>query len=310
MSRHDSFPRRILDQFTDGAYVVDRDRRITFWSKGAERITGYKADQVLGHHCYQNILMHVNDCGTCLCKGDCPLKQTIDDGIVRNGIVYLHHQKGHRIPVNVHTNPIRDHNGHIVGGIEIFSDESAQNIDKQKLKALEAAALLDPLTNLANRRHITENIEARFAELSRNDWNFGIIFIDVDHFKQFNDMHGHSVGDRILQLISRTMKHSCRTYDMVGRWGGEEFIIIIGHTDEEEMRITAERVRALVSQSFILHDDDRLVVTISAGVTMARQNDSTETLINRADSLLYQSKENGRNRVTCDTQNEPKTVAA
>ncbi|QDU34801.1 Diguanylate cyclase DosC [Poriferisphaera corsica] len=300
MSTYDSFPNRILDQVNDGAYFVDRERRITFWSKGAEKITGYKADQVIGRHCYDNILMHVTDCGKCLCKSGCPLQATIDDGIVRDAEIFLHHKDGHRIPVHAHTNPLRDDKGHIVGGIEVFSDESSQANNIQRLKDLEKAAMIDPLTNIANRRMLSSTLEMRFAEFKRNDWQFGVILVDIDKFKNFNDLHGHQIGDRILQLISRTMKHACRRYDLVGRWGGEEFLIVVGHTDTKQIVKTAERLRVLVNQSFIQHAGCRLTASISAGVTLALPHDTIESLVSRADQLLYESKHRGRNCVTSD----------
>jgi PAS domain S-box-containing protein len=114
----------LLDNMYDGLYVVDRDRKIIYWNKAAEQITGFKAVDVVGSHCFDNILIHVDGHGMNLCKGMCPLAATIKDGVPRKTEVYLHHRDGHRVPVSVRVTPRHDQNGNIIGGIELFSDLS------------------------------------------------------------------------------------------------------------------------------------------------------------------------------------------
>ena len=114
--------RRILDEIQDGVYFLDTDRRITYWNRGAERITGFKSDEVLGRCCSDNILMHVDHAGLQLCKGHCPAARTIADGSFQEDEVFLHHKQGHRVPVRVRTSPVRDEAGGIIGAVEIFND--------------------------------------------------------------------------------------------------------------------------------------------------------------------------------------------
>jgi len=114
----DNFYRKILDNLYDGVYFVDPERRITYWNKGAERISGFSAVQVKGKCCAENILVHVDDLGNELCKGDCPLAQTLKDGQTREADVYLHHADGHRIPVKIRVAPIIE-NGKVAGATEV-----------------------------------------------------------------------------------------------------------------------------------------------------------------------------------------------
>src|ERR1019366_9010306 len=117
-----SFFKRILDNLVDGVYLTDLQRRITYWNKAAEDLTGYSAEEVVGKRCADNILMHVNDSGRVLCSGERILDRTIADARPRRAEVYLHHKRGHRIPVEVRICPVPGRNGEVVGAVEIFND--------------------------------------------------------------------------------------------------------------------------------------------------------------------------------------------
>lgn len=290
----------ILDTLYDGVYIVDRLRRIIFWNKAAEKLTGFSREEVMGKSCAHNILMHVDETGLSLCKGKCPLAHTMEDGQPREAEVFLHHKQGHRVPVFVRAAPIRDENGEIICAVEVFGDNTPRLESRQRIKELENIALLDALTALPNRRYLDDQLEARFAEFQRLQMNFGILMLDIDHFKKINDTYGHDVGDDVLKMLSRTMENNSRPYDIVGRWGGEEFLAIVPNADEKILAMVAERYRMLVSQSFIFHQEEPIKVTISIGGTLALKNGSIADMIKRADHNLYRSKENGRNRVTVE----------
>lgn len=292
--------RQIIDQLTDGVYFVDRSRTITFWSKGAERITGYAADDVVGRCCHNNVLCHVDDSGRNLCATACPLEHSIHDGMQHCISAFLRHRDGHRVPVSVTSTPMLDDDGEIIGAIETFTDVSARLAEMERIRELEAVAFIDPLTQIFNRRYIMTVLDARLAELERFEWPFGVVLFDVDHFKRFNDTHGHEVGDRVLQMVSETLTRSCRRHDTAGRWGGEEFIIVAANVSPTQLACIAERTRALVESCTLRVDEAELGVTISGGGALARDGESPDEVIRRADALLYESKESGRNRVTLD----------
>ena len=110
-------------------------------------------------------------------------------------------------------------------------------------------AMLDTLTELANRRFLEIEISNRIQELIRYQWPFALIFIDIDHFKQINDRYGHAVGDKVLKAVANTLNLIGRPFDLVGRWGGDEFAVILRNVDAEAMSRIAERFRALVAQT-------------------------------------------------------------
>jgi diguanylate cyclase (GGDEF)-like protein/PAS domain S-box-containing protein len=290
----------LLDRMEDGVYTVDRERRIRYWSSGAQRITGYTATEALGQCCALNLLRHVDADGHALCTAGCPLRGVVEDGRPRAAEVFLHHKDGTRVPVRVHAAPIRNLDGKIIGAFETFSVTTSALAARERARQLERVALTDALTGVANRRCLEETLQARLSEFERLDVQFGVILADVDHFKAFNDRHGHLVGDQVLKTVAGTLALCCRPYDVVGRWGGEEFLVILGHTEAADLVRTAERLRALVAASGVKTDRQVLNVTVSAGATLVQPGDDAERLIERVDKLLYASKQAGRNRVIAD----------
>jgi len=288
----------IINNIHDGIYFVDSDRKITFWSKGAERISGFTAEEVLGKACRNSILTHIDCDGNYLCEEGCPLQATMDDRELHEDTVYMHHKDGHRIPIHVRTSPLTDKDNNVIGGIEIFTDVSKQEGNALHLKELEKLALLDALTNLANRRYIEQEIINRLSEMERFKVPFGLLFMDLDYFKSINDIYGHEAGDDVLRYVAKNFTANSRPFDLYGRWGGEEFVAIIRNVDETQLIGIAERVRRLIQESYIVREEETIIVTISIGATLAEANDSLETVIRRADENMYRSKNEGRNRVT------------
>jgi len=289
---------RIIENLHDGLYFVDRDRVIIYWNKAAEQISGFTADEVVGKSCSDNILTHVDSEGNCLCTGMCPLAATMADEKPREAEIYMHHKDGHRIPVSVRVSILTDTDGKIIGGIELFTDISNQAANELRVKELEKLALLDNLTQLANRNYIEKEIQGRFEEKKRFNVPFGILFIDIDHFKKFNDIYGHDVGDDVLKFVSNTFVANARPFDLYGRWGGEEFIGIIRNISGQDLELLGSRLRLLIENSYMIHENEKLHVTVSIGATVVNEKDTIDSLIKRADTLLYKSKAAGRNCVT------------
>ena len=289
---------RILENLHEGLYLVDRNRVITYWNKAAEQISGFTANEIIGKSCSDNILTHVDSDGNNLCTGMCPLATTIADGKPREVEVYMHHKDGHRIPVSIRVSTLTDSDGNIIGGIELFTNISNQAANELRVKELEKLALLDNLTQLANRNYIEREIQSRYEARIRYNVPFGIFFIDIDHFKKFNDIYGHDVGDDVLKFVANTFVANARPFDLYGRWGGEEFLGIIHDINGKDLELLGNRLRTLIEKSYIIHENEKLYVTISIGATIINKNDTINSLIKRADTLLYKSKAAGRNCLT------------
>ena len=290
--------KQVVDSLPGGVYVTDRERRIIYWNHAAEELSGYSAQEVLGNRCSDNFLMHVDDSGCLLCQGDCPLSHTLEDGLPHRADVYLHHKSGHRVPVEVRVRPIWGGNGEVVGAVEVFSDNSRQRAVRERAKDLAKFAFLDPASQVGNRSYLEQQLSQHLDQFVTYGTPFGIMLADLDEFKNVNDTYGHAAGDVVLVTIAKTMSNCLRASDVVGRWGGDEFLAVLPGITRQFLANVSEKLRKLVCQSAVPVSGAEIRVTISVGAAMVASGDSPESLMKRADQQLYASKQSGRNRVS------------
>jgi len=296
----DQFHKSLLDNLYDGVYFVDRERLISYWNKGAERITGYSEGDMVGKFCYNNILDHVSDDGQHLCKKGCPLLATIQDGKPREAEVNLRHAEGYRVPVLVRTSPIYDDQNTVIGAVEVFSNNQSLSKMKRRVNELEKDIFHDPLTGAGNRKFLEIKINTAILEYNQHQIPFGLLFLDIDHFKTINDTYGHLEGDHVLRNTAKNLSGHLRGTDIYGRWGGEEFIALLYNINKESLSRITEKLCALIASSAITVNGEKISVSVSIGATLVRKTDTMTSIIERADQLMYQSKQNGRNQVTLD----------
>ncbi len=289
----------VLDSLCVGVYMVDRDKKITYWNQAAAEISGFSSDEVRGQRCSDGILVHIDRAGMDLCQFACPLERALFEGKQSKDEVYLRHKDGHRIPVSVCIAPLIDADGQVVGCSQAFTRNTPGYETLARLEQLEEEALRDSLTGLANRRHTEQRIEIKLGELLERGWSFGVLFVDIDGFKAVNDTYGHDIGDRVLKMLAATLRDNTRADDLVGRWGGEELVVLLADVTRRSMTNIAEKLRYLVEQSAVFVDNSRQIqVTISIGAALAERSDTVTTLMERADRLMYRSKGLGKNRVS------------
>lgn len=156
----------------------------------------------------------------------------------------------------------------------------------------------DDLTGLSNRRFLDFYIENMKKNADDFHESFGVLFVDIDHFKQINDTFGHATGDGILKMVAKTLKTNIRNNDLIARYGGEEFVGVIHVDNSHQLFNIAEKLRILIEKEIYKHNDENLSVTVSIGGCLYTRFDSIENTIKTADSLMYESKNNGRNKVT------------
>lgn len=289
----------IINNLRDGIYFVDKNREITFWNQAAERITGYSQEDIVGKRCQRSGLNHIDEEGRPLCVVGCPLFSTLSDGKQRQDRVFVRHKEGYRIPIHVNIFPV-EKDGEITGAVEVFTQNSPTVYDDDLVEKLSNIAMHDPNTHLPNRNYLQSFLTYKMEELVRFGRNFAVLFADIDNFSRFNNEYGHNVGDAVLQNIASSIKRSVRRDDLVGRWGGEEYLGVYSIRSEADIPIIGEKFRALVERTEIPYQDGTLNVSVSVGITAARLGDTIEGLVERADQLMYQSKKGGKNRVTHD----------
>ncbi len=291
------FYKGLLDHVSEGVCFVDRERKVQYWNDGAQRISGYKVAEVLGRHCHDGLLCHLDYDGRALCHGECPLSATIADGVFREARVFLRNKGGGRVPVLVRVQPIRGRDGSAIGAVETFSDDSAYHETRRKIDALGRMAFLDHLTQLPNRRCLETALDTVLSEYAVHHNPFGVLMFDLNGFKAINDTFGHNFGDVALQKVAFTLAGGLRPSDSIGRWGGDEFLAIVQDVDAKILNELTERCVQLVARISILSTGGSPVpLSVSGGAVLVYPGVTAKEIIQRADELMYWVKAKGRSR--------------
>lgn len=272
----------LSDKMFEGVYIVDRQRRIIYWNTGAEEISGYCNQDIMGKRCWDNLLRHVDDNHRELCRGWCPLVATMQDGQEHEADVYLHHKEGHRVPIKVRTVPIRDASNKIIGAIEIFCKNSAStSLEKQTNQPLP----LDQLTQVANHFFLENHLKSRLAELRKGDQAFSVISIKIDTIEHIAQTYGADVRDSVLKMIANTLTQNAGVSTTVGRWGSGEFMLVVNGTRQEVLHTLMDKLAFLVDQSFLIIDAQVVRTRVSISMAFAQLDDTVESLLARAETI-------------------------
>jgi diguanylate cyclase len=178
---------------------------------------------------------------------------------------------------------------------------------QQSLEAMRAESLTDPLTGLGNRKYFDRSIAMAAQNAFANGTPLSLLMLDIDHFKSFNDSHGHLTGDQVLRLVGMSLKQTIKGQDITARYGGEEFAVVLPNTALRQALTVADHLRRAVMAKELKKKSTCEIlgrVTISVGVAMLKPGDDTDALIERADGCLYAAKRSGRNRVICELDPE------
>ena len=203
------------------------------------------------------------------------------------------------------TREMRDTNKALEERLKLSKDEIS-NL-QQSLEAIRAESLTDPLTGLGNRKYFDRMIEMAVQTALASGEPLSLLIFDIDHFKSFNDSYGHLTGDQVLRLVGISLKQTIKGQDITARYGGEEFAVVLPNTGLRQALTVADHIRrAVMAKELKKKSTGEILgrVTISVGVSMLKQGDDTDSLIERADACLYAAKRNGRNRVICEVDPE------
>lgn len=174
---------------------------------------------------------------------------------------------------------------------------------RRAMVRIEELAVTDELTGLFNRRYLLRTLEKQRALAEREGLPFVLAFVDIDHFKQINDLHGHKVGDQVLAELSAVLKMSIREVDLAARYGGEEFVLLLSGLALADAGQVLERIRLQVMERAF--SQAQIPLTVSIGVAQYHPGDDADELLNRADRLLYDAKRGGRNQVKTESRGVP-----
>lgn len=288
----------LLDNLYEGVYYVDTDKRIKYWSRGAERITGYKSSETIGKLCSDDILTHKSLEGQDLCETNCLLSRTMSTGQVYKTEAYLKHKDGHLVHVSIRIAPMYSPKGNIVGVTQIFTDNKEHfQISKEDVKKYEDL-FFDSVTKLPNKNYTDMILNSRFGEFKRYNWPFGVFFFQIDNYDKMKSIYGEKVREDILKKVTKIISDNFRPFDTLGKWSEKEFVVIIVNVDEERMVMLGERLVKLVEKTSLPVGKGNINLTISLGGTIVTLIDSVEILINRLKELTERSILKGGNCIT------------
>jgi diguanylate cyclase (GGDEF)-like protein/PAS domain S-box-containing protein len=302
---------RLLQHLVVPTFVIDADRRVVVWNRACERLTGIAATEVLGTRNHWQAFYE--DDRYCLADlvalgrldliGDLYTEfvATKDDSVGSSAENWcMMPRLGNHLYLAIDAGPIHDDDGNLIAVVETLRDMTEHKRAEMALKTLAAK---DALTGLANRRSFDQAIEIEWARADRSGRPLALLFADVDHFKLFNDNHGHQRGDECLRDVAAVIgKTAIRPTDLATRYGGEEFAIIMPDTEMAAASAVAERLRHAVMELRIAlgQPADEACVTLSVGVATyipGQEVVGPDWLIGQADQALYAAKHLGRNRV-------------
>lgn len=291
-----------FQQLYDGYFVLDANENYCIWSDGMPGMTGVPIQNTLGRTWQPGdvqLTPMTDNQATPEVRDETIVGQVLRNARPQFGSRLCRAGEARHFKVDVYTLPIIGSGSQLRGLVQLLRNKSGVRRQSREYVELKLAATRDSLTGVANRgqletqlRHLLEDFHAH--EGTRH---LSVMFLDVDHFKKVNDTYGHQTGDQVLVDLTRLIQHETYSGEFIGRYGGEEFVLICPDTDLESAVRRAERLRHAVSKSSI-GGASTLTVTSSFGVATATLGDTTQTLLERADNALYRAKETGRNR-TC-----------
>ena len=293
----------LLESLYDGFAVFDSQLQPQLWNGGAERMLLLSASDLLRRPLTGQQLQYFDSQNQPLAFDLLPAVQALSTGRVSTSQQKMQTTSGQWLSVEIQTVPLVDDQGIIQGVAEIYRDLSRTSRRPQEYHALRQAATRDALTGVRNRGELETQLTMLVAEAAKNQFAepFSVIFADVDHFKSVNDTFGHGVGDLVLIEVARLLQNETYSGEIVGRYGGEEFVILCPATDIKQAVKRADRIRLAIPQLKIEGLGTRRI-TSSFGVTQAGPGDSVESVLRRADESLYRAKHEGRNKVCSQMQ--------
>ncbi len=302
-----SFLRFIVDRVNVGIIVVDKEMEVLLWNHFMAVNSGREAHEVLGNNLFDSFSGLPEKWLRKKINSVFILKNFAFTGWEQRPYLF---QFRHNRPVTGSTDfmmqnctflPIMGGNGEVqavcITVFDVTDISIYQNQLKDAMAKLEDMSIRDGLTEIYNRRYIETQLAAEFDRCKRYDGTMSAILFDLDHFKNVNDTYGHLAGDEVLRQVSKTLVDVLRTSDVAGRYGGEEFTVILPNTSLEGALKSAERIRSAIEELHIVFEGQHIPVTVSIGVTeFHKDTDSHEAMLQEADTALYICKENGRNQ--------------
>lgn len=278
--------RNILESLPTGLCVVDLQKKIVFWSNGAERITGHLRHEVIGHCCIAEPLLHCDHPGCEFCKEDCPVARAIKTSHSAEAIGFLHHKAGHEVPVRVRAVPVHNQRGSIIGAVETFEELQPGVGPGYRENRLILPGCIDEVTSVASQALMRSHLRQTLATFVEVQVPFGVLCLRLEGLQHFRASLGPEAGSSLLRVVARSVESTLWTTDYVGRWSDDQFLVILNGCREDALHSVSERVRRMLSHDGIEWWGERRSLPISIGQATAQPDDTVASLIERAQQSL------------------------
>lgn len=280
--------RNILESLLTGVCVVDMQKKIVFWSDGAERITGHLRHQVIGRSCVQQALLHCQQSGCEFCSEECPLGRAMKTARSVEAAGFLHHKSGYEVPVRIRAVPVHNPHGSIIGAVETF-DELEQSDSQPREKVL--AGWVDDVTGVASRAQMNSHMRDALAAFTGRDVAFSVLRFRLEGLERFRAAFGPDAASSLLRVIAHSLASDLWRTDIVGRWANDEFLVILNGCDGESLPAVRERLRRMLANDAIEWWGERRSLYVSIAGTTATADDTIESILDRTQKLVDHASE-------------------
>ena len=278
--------RSILENLPTGLCVVDIHKKITFWSSGAERITGYLRHEVLGHSCVSEPLLHCDQPGCEFCSEECPAARSIKTSHAAESTGLLHHKDGHEVPVRIRAMPVHNEHGSIIGAVEVFEDlQQAAGPDRGEPHR-PLPDCIDGITGVASRAMMQSHLRHSLLTFADVKVPCGVLLLRVEGLAHFRASLGLEAASSLLRVVARTVESALWPSDFVGRWSDDQFFIIVNGCREEAIYAVRERIRRTLAGESIEWWGERRSLPVSIGEATAQADDTVATILERVQKSL------------------------
>jgi len=289
---HEIF-RSILEALPLGVYFLNRESRVALWSAGAERLTGYLRQDVLGRLLESDLFdSSDNDPAKAQAAPGQPNQNSLAPATVS-----LRCKNGHYLVVHLWCATLRDESGRPLGTVKIFEPDAPSQLANRRQDKLGAYGCLDPITGVLNHSMIQAHVKESLNLYALYPVPFCVLSYEVDNLRKITERYGQAAMDAALRMVANTFENGLRPTDFLGHWQGHEFLAILPECGENDVMKVSDRLRKSVERAALTWWGDTLHATVSVGATVVHDSDTVSTLLARAEQALRQAAESGGNRV-------------
>ena len=296
--------RCILESLPTGLCVVDLQKKIMFWSNGAEEITGHLRHEVIGHSCVSEPLLHCDQPGCEFCSEECPVARAIKTSHLASSTGVLHHKQGHEIPVRIRAVPVHNEHGSIIGAVEVFEVlQQAAFSDRGEPRPLPDC--IDGITGVASRAMMQSHLRQALQTFAEGKIPFGLLLLQVEGLPHFRSAFGPEAASSLLRVVARTLESALWVTDFVGRWSEDQFLAIVSGCREEALCAVRERIRRTLAGEAIEWWGERRSLPVSIAETSVQTDDTVESMWERVQKSLADASAGHRGASAAGSSSSP-----